>query len=149
MRIIKLTVLIAGLLLIINSCCTKKDCGNVEDISEIQFYNFSEAELDTIAIISYLRGSNFKTLIDSSITQAYLYSDYYYTHLNTKINFNLEYVIKLLSTGQVYTLTDFNIERIGCNTCFPYRPKSDYFNILREYQVNGKKQPGQQINIYK
>lgn len=150
MRILQLTVFIVGLFLTVNSCCTKKECASVNDyLEEIRFYNFLEDELDTIAIVSYLNASDSSTKIDSTVTQAYLAGDYYIVRLNSQINTNLDYLIKLPSTGQKYTLTEFRVERVGCNTCFPYRPKSDFFNILKEYQINGQTQPGQQIKIYK
>jgi len=150
MRIIKLTVFIAVLLLSVNACCTRKDCGNLDEyLKDIRFYNFVEGELDTIIIVSYLNASNPSTKIDSSITQVYFEGDYYVARLNTQINTNLDYLINLPSTGQLFTLTEFEIERDGCNTCFPYRPKSDYFNVLKEYQINGQKQSGQIIKIYK
>jgi hypothetical protein len=46
-------------------------------------------------------------------------------------------------------LTGFEIKKEGCNSCFPYRPESDFYNKLIGYQVNGQKQTGSQIKIYK
>jgi hypothetical protein len=143
------TVLIVGLLLSINSCCTKKDCIGADDIYEIKFYNFQQAELDTLEIISYARNSNFTTIIDSLVTHAYIEGDYFSAYANSKINTDLDYKIKSVSTGQVYKLTEFEIEKEGCNSCFPYRPESDFYNRLNSYQVNGQRQTGGQIKIYK
>lgn len=149
MKNITLTVLIAGLLLGLNSCCTKKYCIGADDIYEIEFYNFSQADLDTITIINYVKNTNFSTSIDSSTTQANSTGDYFTAYTNNKINIDLDYKIKLFSTGQVFTLTGFEIEKEGCNSCFPYRPESDFYNKLNAYQVNGQKQTGSQIKIYK
>lgn len=144
-----LTVLMVGLLLGLNSCCTKKGCIGADEIYEINFYNFSQNDLDTITIISYSKNTNFTTVIDSCVTQANLTGDYFSAYTNNRINTDLEYKIKLFSTGQVFTLTGFEIEKEGCNSCFPYRPESDFYNKLIGYQVNGQKQTGSQIKIYK
>ncbi|MBS1776250.1 MAG: hypothetical protein JSS64_08210 [Bacteroidetes bacterium] len=149
MKLNILTILTVGLLLGINACCTKKDCVNSDEIHEIEFYNFSQADLDTIALISYAKNSNFTAAIDSSITQANKTGDYSTVYTKDKINTTHDYKIKLLSTGQVFTLTGFEIEKRGCNTCFPYRPESDYYNILGAYQINGQRQTGSRIKIYR
>jgi len=149
MKNITLTVLAAVLLLGLNSCCTKKGCSGADDIYEINFYNFSQTDLDTITIISYSKNSNFNTTIDSSVTQATLTGDYFSAYTNNKLNTDIDYKIKLFSTGQVFTLTDFEIEKEGCNSCFPFRPESDFYNTLNGYNVNGQKQSGSQIKIYK
>jgi hypothetical protein len=146
---IAMIVLAVGALFGVNSCCTKKMCLDAEEISEINFYNFSQTELDTIAVITYSKDSNFGILIDSSITRANLKGDYFSAKANNTINTNIDYKIKLLSTGQVFTLTNFEIEKEGCNSCFPYQPESEFYNRLSSYHVNGQKQAGRQINIYK
>ena len=150
MKNITLTVLAGGLLLGLNSCCTKKGCSSsADEIYEINFYNFSQAELDTITIISYSKNSNFNTAIDSSVTQATLTGDYFSAYTSNRLNTDLDYKIKLISTSQVFTLTGFEIAKEGCNSCFPYRPESDFYNELNAYQINGQKQTGSQIKIYK
>ena len=149
MKNIALTVLMVGLLFGINSCCTKKYCVGADEIYEINFYNFSETDLDTITIISYTKNSNFSTIIDSSITQASKSGDSFSAYTNNKINTDLDYKIKLISTGQVYTLTGFEVEKEGCNSCFPYRPEGDFYNKLNGYVLNGQKQTGTQIKVYK
>ena len=149
MKNIVLTALTIGLSLGINSCCTKKDCTGADDIYEINFYNFSLEDLDTIILISYSKNTNFTTIIDSSVTKADLKADYFSAYTNHKLNTDFDYKIKLFSTLHVYTLTGFEIEKKGCNTCFPYRPESDFYNKVSGYQINGQKQIGNQIKIYK
>ncbi len=149
MRNIALMALIVGLLFVINSCCTKKGCIGADEIYEINFYNFSKNDLDTITIISYSKYSNFSTIIDSSVTRASNLGDYFSAYTNNRINTDLDYKIKLVSTGQVFTLTEFEIEKEGCNSCFPYRPEHDFYNKLSGYQLNGQKQTGSQIKVYK
>ncbi|HQE12479.1 MAG TPA: hypothetical protein PLQ78_07005 [Flavipsychrobacter sp.] len=149
MRNIALTFLMVGVLLGISSCCTKKRCIGADNIYEINFYNFSETNLDTITIISYAKNSNFSTIIDSSVTQANKSGDYFSAYTIKKINTALDYKIKLISTRQVYTLTDFEVKKVGCNSCFPYRPESDFYNELNGYHLNKQRQTGSQIKIYK
>ena len=149
MKNIKSTVLIFGIVLGLNSCCTKKECIDSDEIYEINFYNFSEAELDSIKIYSYTKNSNFGIAIDSSYTQASLIGDFYSAFTNNRINTDLDYRILLISTGQVFTLTGFEIEKAGCNSCFPFRPESDFYNKLNGYLVNGQKQEGSIIKIFK
>ncbi len=149
MKSIAFPVLVVGLLLGINSCCTKKECIGADEIHEINFYNFSQADLDTIIIISYSKNSDFASPIDSSVTQASTIGDYFSAYTDPRINTELDYEVKLLSTGQVFTLTDFEIKKEDCNSCFPFRPESDFYNKLNSYQVNGQKQTGSQIKIHK
>ena len=152
MKNIALTVFTTGFLLALNSCCTKKGCHNTDEIYDINFYNFSEADLDSITIVGYSKDSNFTTKIDSLFTYASVNgsnSNRFTVFIDDKINANLDYKIKLLSIGQVFTLTDFEIKREGCNSCFPLGTKTDFYNKLNSYQVNGKKQTEWEINIYK
>ncbi|MBS1782297.1 MAG: hypothetical protein JSS78_04465 [Bacteroidetes bacterium] len=143
-----LTILTTVLLLSINACCTKKYCISSDEIHEIEFYNFPHANLDTIVLISYVKNSNFTTAIDSSTTQANKTGNYSTVYTKNKIITTYDYKIKFLSTSQVFALTGFEIEKQGCNACFPYRPESDYYNILSAYQVNGQRQTGNRIRIY-
>ena len=149
MKNLTLTVLIVGFLLVVNSCCTKKYCMGTDDLNEIKFYNFSQAELDTIIILSYPKNANFTASLDSFITQATNTGDYFSANTNDNLNTHLDYKIKLTSTGEVFTLTNFEVEKVGCNSCFPYRPKDDFYNKLTAYQINGQKQYGNQIKILK
>lgn len=149
MKNITLTALMVGFLFGIHSCCTKRECLGVHEIYDIYFYNFSQADLDTIIIISYSKNSNFTTQIDSFVTQAGSTGDPFSASTGKRIHIDLDYKIKLPSTGQVFTLTGFEIEREGCNVCFPFRPENDYYDELVGYQVNGQKQTGRQIKIYK
>jgi hypothetical protein len=146
---IKLTVLTIILVFGINSCCTKKGCLGADDIYEISFHNFTQAELDTIIIISYVRNSDFTALIDSTVTKATENGGFFSAYTNNKIDTDLDYKVELISTGHVFTLTGFEIEKAGCNTCFPYRPESDFYNKLNSYLINGQKQAGSQITIFK
>ena len=133
----------------LNACCTQKKCTGSEEISEVDFYNFSQADLDNVTIISYVKNTNFGTFAESEIAQASLSGDHFavYTHYN--IGPSYDYKININSTGQVFTLTGFEIRKQDCNSCFPYTPDSDFYNTISAYLINGQKQSGNQIKIYK
>ncbi|MFM2286637.1 MAG: hypothetical protein RLZZ543_2134 [Bacteroidota bacterium] len=149
MKHIQSIVLIIGIVLGLNSCCTKKECIDSGEIYEINFYNFSPDEIDSIMIYSYSKNSNFNLIIDSSFSQASLNGDYSTAYISNRINTDFDYEVLVLSTGQVITLTGFEVEKKRCNSCFPYRPESDYYEKLNSYFVNGQKQSGSIISIYK
>lgn len=136
-------------LFILNSCCTKKDCIGSDEIYEIRFYNFSQEDLDTIYVISYIKNSGFLTIVDSFSTGAVSNGAFYSAYTHNRINPENDYKIKLVSTGNEFNLTDFEIQKEGCISCFPNRPESDFYNKLTAYSVNGQKQFNVQINIYK
>ena len=144
-----LTVMIVVLLFLINSCCTQKHCDSADEINQIKFYNFSKSDLDTIKILSYQMNSNFTTIIDSFVTQASKTGDYFLAYTDDYLKINNDYKIILPSSGIIITLTNFEIEKDGCNGCFPYRPKSDYYYKLIAYQINGQRQTGNYIKIVK
>lgn len=129
------------------SCCTKKDCDSI-GLEEIEFYNFNKNDLDTVIIYSYSKNSNFTMLIDSITTHDK--SDLPdYDYVNTyKIISDYDFIIYLPNTGQTFKITAVNTEKKGCNTCFPYRPKSDYYNVISSYNLNGQPKFESQIKIY-
>lgn len=133
----------------LNSCCSKKDCTGSDEIYEIRFSNFSQEDLDTIYVISYVKNSGFSIMVDSFSTRADLNVDFFSAYTHNRINPDYDYKIKIVSTGSEFNLTDFEIEKKGCNSCFPYRPESDFYNRLASYSVNGQKQFVDQIIIYK
>ena len=147
MKQITLTILIAGFIFVTNSCCTKMDCVGSHELYEIQFFNFAESDLDTILIISFTQNSNFSSIIDSSWTRATDHGPFASASLENRINIDHDYKIILLSTGQVYTLTNFTTDVTGCNDCFPYRPQEDYYTKLKTYEVNGQSESGSLIKI--
>ncbi|MBI5541061.1 MAG: hypothetical protein HY951_13430 [Bacteroidia bacterium] len=119
------------------SCCTKKDCESA-GLYDIAFRNFNQNELDTIIIYSYSKNSNFTVLVDSFITNGELNnSGYCYVYTKKSIP-DFDFKIILSNSGQIFNITDVNIEEKGCNTCFPYRPRSDYYQVISNYKINGQ-----------
>ncbi len=49
----------------INSCCTKVYCLGADDLGDIFLMNFASAETDSVFVVSYKKGSNYRTVIDS------------------------------------------------------------------------------------
>lgn len=149
MRNITINFLILGFLFFINSCCSKKYCVSADNIYEIKFYQFSQADLDTITILSFLKNSNFTSSVDSFTTEGSNNGDYFSANMIDNLNINLDYKIILTSIGKVFTLTDFETQKVGCNGCFPYQPKDDFYDKLIAYQINGQRHSGNEIKINK
>jgi hypothetical protein len=140
--------LLTGLLIGQLACCTKKDCEDAGVISEIEFYNFSQHDVDTIIVYSYIKNTNFAIPIDSFTTQRCEGSgDPYYAYTGI-LSFDKDYRIVLAGTGQAFTVSSIETEKHGCNTCFPYRPESDYYIRMKSYLLNGQTKEGQRIQIY-
>lgn len=154
MKKIILTILTLVLLNGLYSCGGGKDCrgAGADNINDIDFYNFILTDLDTIIIISYSKNTNFAIQIDSGATHAIeYYGNNYYTANTGRIKTDLDYKIKIISTGQVYTLVGFETERIDCTRCkkCPFNgPSDNYWNRLKSYLVNGQRIEGESIKIY-
>lgn len=147
MNIKLIPFLILCILFGMNACCTKRGCENQIDFNEILFYNFTQQDLDTITIYSFNKNTNFSIPIDSFTTQGQPIGNHFQAYINTS-TIDHDYKIILVHTGEEYTLTNFQTEKYSCNSCFPYKPKSDYYYNLNNYKVNGNMQNGQTIEIY-
>lgn len=133
----------------LNACCTKKTCEGSDDIHEIHFYNFSASDVEYITLVSYPQNSNFAVPLDSVYMFATLVDGHYSAYANNTISMERDYKVKLYNSGEVFTLSGFELEKKGCNKCFPKRPDSDLYNVLKGYSVDGQPKGGDQINIYK
>jgi len=136
MRKNSLYILMIGLFLSLNACCTKKYCLGFDDLNEIQLLNFNSSEADSIAIERFAVGSNFSNRIDSSFTNASVRATGdtdLVIFLPEKIKQNYDYKITLLGAGRDYKLSNFEIRQEECNC------PSDKFNVLDSYILNGQK----------
>lgn len=135
----------------LNSCCTKKYCEVDDQFYEIEFYNFSPGDLDSVKIYCYAKNINFVLPFDSMRVYGIYYNsnNCYNGYIEDGIKTNYEYKIKIKNTGQIFTLTDFATEERACNNCFPYRPANDYYYVLKSYYVNGQKRVSSRIQISK
>jgi hypothetical protein len=134
------------LLLGISSCCTKVHCSF---LFQINFYNFTQPDLDTIIVVKYVKNSNFTAAKDSITARANPNGNCFSLNAGTIMDFYHDYKIKIPGTGQDFTITEVVTEKKGCNKCFPYRPKSDYLEVLASYKLNGQRQSEGIIKIYK
>ena len=142
-------IFVFSLIIGLNSCCTKKDCGGVGDLYQIDFYNFTEGELDSLIIFRFKQNTNFTEKIDSSINIATWRNNFYFLDLSEKFNFNFDYKIIDKKSGNIYKLNGFIMVKNECNICFPYKPQSNTFYTLESYFVNGNLQNNNQIKIFK
>ncbi len=120
----------------INSCCTKEYCLGFDDLNEIQLLNFTANDVDSIGLEIFVSGSNFTNRIDSSFTSANggtMGDKDLIIFMPEKISKSHEYKLTLLSTGQVYKLSNFEIRKEECNC------PSDKYNVLDSYVLNGQK----------
>ncbi len=112
--------------------------------TQLGFQNFTANEIDSIVVYHYSR-NNHSSPLDSNIYLNQPYSQNSNSSASistyTKFDWNSDYKVKLLSTEQEYWLTNFETGKEGCNSCFPYRPQSDYYTVLRSYRVNDKYSP--------
>ena len=135
---------LALLLFSLSSCCTKKKCFDAENLREIKLLNLSVEEGDSVLVEVFENNSNFTAKLDSSISVVTIGSEaelmsYYSVYLPENVQFNHDYRITILRYAEVYTLSQFEIDKEGCNSCFPIRPKNDFYNKLVSYFVNGTK----------
>jgi hypothetical protein len=132
--------------LCLGSCCTKKGCP--VEFGAIEIYDSTQtgAFQKEIVVYSYERGKNFVSVIDSNLISATkrdgIYTTFAYLMLYR------DYKIKVSNTGKEYKITDIQAEKKGCNTCFPFRPQSDFYDDLKAYKLDGKIQTERTIRIY-
>lgn len=141
------TIFLIGILLTINSCCTKMKCLGADDMNEIWFYNFTQENLDTIVIKRFYKNTNFSTAIDSSVTtfdNFQLGTDYQIVYLVEKLTVDYDYQVELVSSGQIFRLTDFVVKKERCNSGLAC---NDFFNSLSSYKVNGQQTNGGILSI--
>src|SRR5215203_597728 len=135
--------LLGAINLVFTSCCTEMACLGWDELNEITLENFTSDELDSIALETFQVGSGFTNRIDSILKQGHLTSgNFANLYLTRNFSKSHEYKITILSTGQVYTLTNFETKKEACNSCFPFHPSDDYYNDLVSYDINGQKQNG-------
>jgi hypothetical protein len=152
MRTIIFYIFTIALFLELSSCCTLKQCLGFNSLREIRLINFAATDVDSIAIEIFESSSNFTNRIDSSFTEARgktIGDTDLFIFMPELISKSHDYRITLISTGQVYKVTGFETRKEACNSCFPYNPPSDYFDVLDSYSVDGQKQNSQVLVITK
>jgi len=132
-----------------SGCCTKRYCLGINDLDVIEFSGFELADLDTVVIKKYEKGSNFTRFVDS----VEIFTDLLFIqqqgnrlHLTEKVDPRYAYMVHLKSIGTSYTLSAFESKRRGCNDgffCF------DSYEELSSYNVNGQKMQANFLKINK
>jgi hypothetical protein len=115
----------------------------IETINEIQLVNFTPEDADSIVITSYTKNSS--SLVDSFFLSAQYRGSDLIIFTPQYINTDLHYKVIFQSTGATYSLTNFEIKKEECNSCFPWG--HDYYNVIESYYVNSTKQSGEGIKI--
>ncbi len=134
----------------LSSCCHQKDCLSIEDINEIQLFNFDSTEVDSIFIKTYVKNTIFTVFIDSFLTSAHgrTYGDPdLIIFMPEKLNIMLDYEIEIIGSNMTYFVTDFSPKEQQCNSCFPFG--HEYGDVLDSYFVNGQNQISEVLQILK
>lgn len=139
MKYIVLLMLIGGMILL-NSCCQKKECLGVEHINAIELYHFTESDMDSVVLVTYEKNSDFCTSIDTFKTLTYeptQTDSVGILLMKERLNPNLDYKLIMPRINQSYELTEFSLKKHECNYCFP--TGYDHYTVLESYKINGQK----------
>jgi hypothetical protein len=125
--------------IILNSCCTKKDCVNAFDMRSIKLTGFTKQESEQVLVSSYVQGEGFLNLVASDTTSAKYPSgnenDELIIFVPIEFKPNLDYIIQFKSNELVYKISDIKTTMKKCNTCFL---TEDNYLQLSGYKVNGQ-----------
>ncbi len=143
----KLLIFNIILFITLNSCCTKKDCNGL-DACSLNLYGFTDLENDSILLKSFELNSNFQTQIDSFYTNVYFSSDSSYYLLDI-YKLDKDYQVFIPKYNKTISLSQYKYKKVGCNSCFPFRPKSDLYDVLESVNLNGVNTNRSELNIYK
>ncbi len=140
---------IIGIVLFIESCCTKVHCSGFEELNSIRFDNFSPGDMDSIYLAVYEHTPNGLVYIDSTADKTYINqtnSGSYYFYFDDDINVNRIYKLYLRPSNLSYTIDNFDTYEVTCNSCIA---GSDNFPMLSSYSINGQNQQAQELIITK
>ncbi|REA57412.1 hypothetical protein DSL64_23960 [Dyadobacter luteus] len=128
--------IVAPLVIGTAGCCTKKLCIGADNMDQIAFNNFANSDLDTIVIQRFNKGANATNPVDSVtvVTSNFSPGTYQLILLPTRLTVEQNYVVKLISTGERYAISDFVVTKQECNTGFMC---NDSYNSLESYTLNG------------
>ena len=127
-----LVLFILTLSTIIHSCC--KGCPD-DYISNLTFKNFTLTDLERLEITSYVKNSNFTTVIDSFYidNKAQQSDEGIYISLPTEMDIAYDWKIKVINIKTSYTITNFITEKKSCFSC----GHNHTYSTVVSYKVNG------------
>lgn len=145
------TSAIFSMLLVLNGCCTKRECEELNQIQNVVFAGFA-SDIDSVAVEVFVAGSNFSVRVDSAFGPAgtaYPGDSDQLVYLTNGLSRFHDYRFTLQWSGmeEVFAVTDLVVVRETCNSCFPYNPAGNFFDQLRGYAVNGHPEFGPRIII--
>lgn len=129
----------------LSACCTKKGCPASGAISQMELVNFPISQADSIDIEAFKSNSDFTIKVDSFLTGLPMPSGSDSTisvSWPSKFGISMDYEVIFIATGRVFKINNFQLQKTACNTCFPVRPASEYFNTIVSYMVDSVAQPG-------
>ncbi len=136
-------LLLAGSEILLTGCCTKVGCV-APPANYAEFTGFEMAALDSVSLTA-LEGN---AILEERVATAEN-GGYESAYFNTVFKPTGSYLLTTLPAGDTFRLTGVEIGYEGCNSCFPVRPASDYYAILKAYRVNGSRQEGHSIRLAK
>lgn len=145
----KVTIVFMIIAVVAGSCCTLVYCSGADDINYIRFNNFPNSDLDTITIQKFNKNNNFATVMEDILVITTNFSEgsnYQEIQLPLRLTIDYDYKIKLNSTGEHFTISDFVSRKASCNTGFMC---NDSYNTLESYVVNGELKHYYPLNISK
>ena len=137
--------------LALNSCCGGAYCEGADNLDKILLFNFPSQDCDSVYVVTYMRGTNYKLVQDSFLVSDIDTSNryvYYMILSDRKISISSEHKVYFQNANKVYTLSDFKTVREDCNRCLiPFF--SDHYDRLSEYKINGNVKQYQRLEIDK
>ncbi len=119
----------------INSCgCPMIKCIGADDLEDIFLMNFASNETDSVFVVSYKKGSDFRTMLDSFMVpkRDSLNSKRFDLFLGgKKISTSNDNKIYLTKANKVYKISGFKTSEAECKSCYNY-------TRLDGYEINGK-----------
>src|SRR4030042_3390323 len=136
--------------IVLTNCEGSKDCDDRYVLDRMLFFNSNIEELNNIEIIGYKKGSDFKTIIDTSyaVVKWEETDDYYLIYqgyLNKNIRTNLDYLISIKANSKSCRISEIKVKELICYEGLIFK---EYSRSFDGYLVNGEKFACQIIKIF-
>lgn len=132
-----------------SSCCTKVDC-EYTPLKTVLLKNFPAGTLDSLWVYRLDAINNFTQPTDSLLVNVPKDKDslFYLSSSELRITELNVYQIKIPKASKEYLISDMRFKKMkDCNSCFPFRPKSMYYQKFVGYKINGISKDGEIIEI--